>query len=64
MVKSFIKKDMICHYGLPRRLITDNTQNFNGKLIAEPILSEKLSILTLFPTIVVEASNKNLKKII
>ncbi|XP_061960352.1 uncharacterized protein LOC133681211 [Populus nigra] len=35
VVKRFIEKDLVCRYGLPIRLVTDNAQNFNGKLIDE-----------------------------
>ena len=35
VVKSFIEKDLICSYGLPTRLIIDNAQHFNEKLIID-----------------------------
>lgn len=35
MVKRFINKDLICRYGVPTRMITDNAYNFNRKLIDE-----------------------------
>ena len=35
VVKKLIEKDLIYHYGLPVILVTDNAQNFNGKLITE-----------------------------
>ena len=33
VVKRFIEKDLICRYGVPERVMTDNAQNFNGKMI-------------------------------
>ena len=33
MVKKFVERDLICRYGPPEKIITDNAQNFNGKLI-------------------------------
>lgn len=35
VIKRFIEKDLIFCYGLPTKVIADNTQNFNGKLIAK-----------------------------
>jgi hypothetical protein len=35
IAKRFIEKDLICCYDIPLRLITDNAQNFNAKLIVE-----------------------------
>jgi len=35
MVKRFIKKDLICRYGLLAKLIADNAQNFNEKIIVK-----------------------------
>jgi len=34
-VKRFIEKDLIYRYGLPKKIVTDNAQNFNGKMIVE-----------------------------
>jgi hypothetical protein len=35
VVKRFIKKDLIYRYALPVKLITDNANNLNRKLIVE-----------------------------
>jgi len=29
----FIKKEIICRYGLPRKIITDNATNLNNKMM-------------------------------
>jgi len=34
VVKRFIKRNLICRYGLPEKIMVDNAQNFNGKMIA------------------------------
>jgi len=34
VVKRFIKRNLICRYGLPEKIVADNAQNFNGKTIA------------------------------
>jgi hypothetical protein len=35
VVKKFIERDLMCRYGPPEKIITDNAQNFNGKMIIE-----------------------------
>ena len=35
VAKKFVERDLICQYGPPEKIITDNAQNFNGKLIIE-----------------------------
>eukprot|EP00258_Populus_trichocarpa_P025576 XP_024441595.1 uncharacterized protein LOC112324178 [Populus trichocarpa] len=69
VVKRFIEEDLVCRYGLPTRLVTDNAQNFNGKLIDELCTKWKIKHLNSSPyrpkmNGAVEAANKNLKKII
>jgi len=69
VVKKFIEKDLVCRYGLLAKLITNNTLNFNGKLIDELCTKRKIKHSNSFPYIpkmngVVEIANKNLKKII
>ncbi|RDY06381.1 Gypsy retrotransposon integrase-like protein 1, partial [Mucuna pruriens] len=68
-VVRFIKKDIICRYGLPAYIITDNDTNLNNKMMIE--LCEQFRIFHHNSTPyrpkmneVVEAANKNLKKII
>ena len=33
VVARFLKQNIICHYGVPGKLITDNRKNLNGKMI-------------------------------
>ncbi|RDX93541.1 Retrovirus-related Pol polyprotein, partial [Mucuna pruriens] len=68
-VVRFIKKDIICRYGLPPHIITDNGTNLNNKMMTE--LCEQFRIFHHNSTPyrpkmngTVEAANKNLKKII
>ena len=35
VVVRFIKKELICRYGLPRKIITDNETNLNNKMMKE-----------------------------
>ena len=35
MVIRFIKKEIICRYGLPRKIIIDNVTNLNNKMMKE-----------------------------
>jgi hypothetical protein len=69
IVKRFIEKDMFFCYALPATMITDNAQNFNGKLIAKLYTKWKIKHLNSSPyrpkmNGVVKVANKNLKKII
>lgn len=45
VMKRFIEKDLICRYGLSRKIVTDNAQNFNSKMIVELYTKWKSSIL-------------------
>ena len=69
VVKKFIERDLICRYGPPEKIITDNAQNFNRKLITELCVKWKIKHLNsssyrLKMNGAVEAANKNVKKII
>jgi len=69
VVKRFIEKDLICRYSLPEKIVTDNAYNFNGKMIVELCTKWKIKHSNSSPyrlemNGVVEASNKNIKKII
>jgi hypothetical protein len=69
VVKRFIEKDLICRYSLPEKIVTDNAYNFNGKMIVELCTKWKIKHSNSSPYMlemngVVEASNKNIKKII
>ena len=35
VVVRFIKKEIICRYGLPRKIIMDNATNLNNKMMKE-----------------------------
>jgi len=65
----FIKRELICRYGLPDKIITDNGTNLNNKMMKE--LCEKFKIRhhnssPYRPKMngAVEAANKNIKKIV
>ena len=69
VVVRFIKNNLICRYRVPSRIITDNGSNFNNKMMT--ILFEEFKIVhhnssPYRPKMngVVEAFNKNIKKII
>ncbi|XP_052301368.1 LOW QUALITY PROTEIN: uncharacterized protein LOC127904008 [Populus trichocarpa] len=69
VVKRFIEKDLICRYGPPEKIVTDNAQNFNGKMIVELCTKWKIKHSNSSPyrpkmNGAVEAANKNIKKII
>ncbi|XP_071912331.1 uncharacterized protein [Coffea arabica] len=69
VVTHFIRKHIICHFGVPETLITDNAKNLNNDMVDG--LCEQFKIRHRNSTIyrpqmnrVVKAANKNLKKII
>ena len=69
VVIKFIKKEIICRYGLPRKIITDNATNLNNKMMKEMCEDFKIQHHNSTPyrpkmNGVVEAANKNIKKII
>ena len=69
VVYKFIKKEIICRYGLPERIILDNTSNLNNKMIKKVCAQFKIQHHNSMPyhpkmNGVVEMANKNLKKII
>ncbi|XP_061965340.1 uncharacterized protein LOC133689500 [Populus nigra] len=69
VVKCFIEKDLICRYGSPEKIVTDNAQNFNGKIITELCVKWKIKHSKSSPyrpkmNDAVEAANKNIKNII
>ena len=35
VVVRFIKREIICRYGFPRKIITDNDTNLNNKMMGE-----------------------------
>ena len=69
VVIRFIKKEIICRYGLPRKIITDNATNLNNKMIKEKCKDFKIQHHNSTPyrpkmNGVVKAANKNIKKIV
>ena len=69
VVIRFIKKEIICIYGLPRKIIIDNATNLNNKMMKEMCEDFKIqhhNFTPYWPKMngPVEAANKNIKKII
>ena len=69
LVVRFIKKEIICRYGLPERIISDYGLNLNNDMVTEVCTRFKIKHHNSVPyrpkmTGAVEASNKNVKKII
>ena len=69
VVTKFIKNEIICRYGLPSRIITDNATNLNNKMMSELYEEFKIQHHNSTPyrpkmNGAVEAANKNIKKII
>jgi len=69
MVVRFIKKEIICRYGQPMTIITENATNLNTKMMKELFEDFKIQHHNSTPyrpkmNGAVEAANKNIKKII
>ena len=69
VVARFIKKEIICRYGLSDRIISDNGLNLNNDMIIEICTRFKIKHHNSVPyrpkmNGTVEATNKNVKKII
>ena len=65
----FIKREIICRYGLLERIILDNTLNLNNKMMEEVCAQFKIQHHISVPHRLkingaVETANKNIKKII
>jgi transposase InsO family protein len=65
----FLKKEIICRYGLPEQIISDNATNFNNKMMEELCAQFKVKHRNSVPyrpkmNGAVEAANKNVKKIL
>jgi len=68
VVIRFIKNEIICRYGLPRKIITDNSTNLNNKMMKKMCEDFKIQHHYFMPyrpkmNGAVEAANKNIKKI-
>ena len=69
VVIRFIKKEIIYRYGLPKKIIIDNATNLNNKMMKEMCEDFKIQHHNSMPyrpkmNGAVEATNKNMKKII
>ncbi|KAA3468858.1 RNA-directed DNA polymerase (Reverse transcriptase), Ribonuclease H [Gossypium australe] len=68
-VSKFLKKEIICRYEMPERIISDNALNLNNSTIAEVCSQFKIRHHNSSPyrpkmNGVMEAANKNIKKIV
>ena len=69
VVVRFIKNQIICRYGIPSKIITDNGSNLNNKMMRELCEEFKIEHHNSSPyrpkmNGAVEAANKNIKKIV
>ncbi|XP_028208435.1 uncharacterized protein LOC114391656 [Glycine soja] len=69
VVVRFIKNQIICRYGVPNRIITDNGTNLNNKMMKDLCEEFKIEHHNSSPyrpqmNGAVEATNKNIKKIV
>jgi len=69
VVVRFIKNNIICRYGVPNKIITDNGTNLNNKMMKELYDDFKIEHHNSSPyrpqmNGAVEAANKNIKKIV
>ncbi|XP_055824354.1 uncharacterized protein LOC129892839 [Solanum dulcamara] len=69
VVADFVRNNILCQFGIPESIITDNVANLNSDLIKE--ICERFKIahqnsITYQPQMngAVEAANKNIKKIL
>ena len=69
VVARFIKQNLICRYGIPDRIITENGINLNNTMITSLCEQFQIQYHNSSPSQpkmngAVEAANKNIKKII
>ena len=69
IVHKFIKREIICRYRLPKRIILDNALNLNNKMMEEMCAQFKIQHHNSMPyrpkmNGAIEATNKNIKKLI
>ncbi|XP_070002350.1 uncharacterized protein [Nicotiana sylvestris] len=69
VVVDFVNSNIICHFGIPKTIITDNATNLNSHLMREICEQFKITHRNSTPyrpkaNGVVEAANKNIKKIL
>jgi len=65
-VKRFTERDLICWYGAPEKIMIDNAQNFNGRMIIDLCTEWKIKHSNSSPYMskmngAIEAANKNTK---
>ena len=68
VICKFIKKEIICRYGIPKKIISDNATNLNNKMMDQICEQFKIKHHNSAPYCpkmkgAVEATNKNVKKI-
>ena len=69
VIEKFIKKELICRYGIPSKLITDNATNLNNKMMTKLFVgfkSQHHNSILYHPKMngIVEVAKKHNKKII
>ncbi|KAK8622082.1 hypothetical protein V6N13_097708 [Hibiscus sabdariffa] len=69
VICKFIKKEIICRFGLPERIVSDNAKNLNSKMMERICGQFKIKhhrSVTYRPKMngAVEAANKNIKRIV
>ena len=69
VVAQFIKREIICGYGLPKRIISENGLNLNNDMVTKVCTRFKIKHHNSIPyrpkmNSAIEAANKNVKKII
>jgi len=69
VVAQFLKQNIICHYNVPGELITNNRKNLNEIMIEQLCQLFKIEYRNSIPYYpqmngIVEATNKNIKKIL
>lgn len=69
VVAKFIRKELICRYGIPNKIITYNGSNLNKKMMKDLCKEFEIDHHSSSPYIpkmngAVEAANKNIKKIV
>ncbi|KAA3462428.1 RNA-directed DNA polymerase [Gossypium australe] len=68
-VSKFLNKKIICRYGMPKRIISDNALNLNNSMIVDVCSQFKIKYHNSSPyhpkmNSAVDAANKNIKKIV
>ena len=69
VIYRFIKKEIICRYEIPERIISDNATNLNNKMMEQIYEQFKIKHHNFTPyrpkmNGAIEAANKNIKKIV